>query len=108
MTRDRWVIVALLVLMLLWNALAGAADEAIPYKFYRAPDKEQACFQVRWTETENVGADGYCGAGSACYLESATGGTDLIVTPKPKDFNDRRALMILGHEVLHLLGGQHD
>jgi len=80
---------------------------AVPYRHYKAPNKDRACAQVMWVEEEK--ALQLCRAGQACWKPSATGSPyDLIVAPKPRDFNDERRLMILGHEFLHALGAEHD
>jgi hypothetical protein len=78
----------------------------VPYRHYRPPTKDRACIRVMWQELEK--AQQVCGGGQACWKPSATGNHDLIVAPKPRDFNDERRLMILGHEVLHALGAEHD
>lgn len=105
MTRDRWVILALLVAVLLLNTFAWAALP-VPYKWFSPPTKTKVCVQVQWV-TPQKAAD-ICKGGSACWFPSATGHHDLIVATQPKDFNDEWALMILGHELFHALGAKHD
>ena len=41
---------------------------------------------------------------AGCYDKK----NNLIVVPTPKDFNDIPALCVLGHEVFHKLGAEHD
>ena len=58
----------------------------------------QACLYGEWESAEKVK--------EKCGLEESGGCTingSLIVTRKPVDWNDNRALYALGHEVAHVL-----
>ena len=78
----------------------------IPYKWFSPPTKTKVCVQVMWV-TQDRAAE-LCKGGGACWFPSATGGHDLIVAVKPSDFNDTWLLMVLGHELYHAMGSQHD
>ena len=96
------------LMAVMFAALIYGASEllAAGYRWYQPPTKTQVNAQVRWVGVEEARA--VCKGGEACYFESATGNADLIVAVQPKDFNDERRIMILGHEFFHALGAQHD
>ena len=85
----------------------------VPYRFYEPPVHSQACFNIVWRSEED-NRKGACKGGIACAIlptdneKNPLGGTGIIYTPPPKDFNDKDRLFILGHEVLHVLGANHD
>ena len=83
----------------------------VPYRFYEPPVHSQACFQIVWRSEERNAAS-VCKGGIACAVlpkeKNELGGTGVIYAPPPKDYNDERRLLILGHEVLHVLGANHD
>ena len=84
-------------------ATSAALAQGWKYRSYKEPAREKVCVQVMWRATEQEVVD-MCG-GAGCWYK---GEPSLIVAPRPKDFNDSRAIYILGHELLHALGAEHD
>ena len=71
------------------------------------PNRETVTLRVILADAEQV--QSLCGTfARGCYLRSDIEGLGLIVSEKPRDFNDEYRLMILGHEVFHALGATHD
>jgi len=78
------------------------------YRHYGPPTRDTVTIRVQWVASEDEAARGLCQGGGGCYFKNSGDGPDLIIAPKPKNFDDRRALLILGHEVFHALGATHD
>jgi len=78
------------------------------FGFYTPPNRRIVTLRVAFLDEKppemNTKA---CRGGAGCYLKSASGGTDVVIVPRPTDFSDERALYVLGHEVLHAMGAQH-
>jgi len=78
------------------------------FGFYKPPTHRTVTLRVAFLdENPPEMSTSQCRGGAGCYLKSATGGTDVVVVPRPTDFSDERALYVLGHEVLHAMGAQH-
>jgi len=106
----------------LWTALLGVvvawsiafAQETVnwkPYTVYVEPNKTTATLRVEFKTVEQVRS--LCSGAVGCIKGTMDEkgnfiGVPLIIAPKPTSFNDQFALIILGHEVLHVLGAYHD
>lgn len=99
-------LILLAFLGMLITEFARGGEITIPYRWFSPPTATVAHVQVQWVDAKTAAA--ICKGGAACWFESATGNNSLIVAQQPKDFNDERSLMILGHEFFHALGAQHD
>lgn len=81
------------------------------YTYYQPPIRRTATIRVQWydEETARVLCDGAAGCMKGKQDEKGNWvATPLIIAPAPIDFNDHYALIIFGHEVLHVLGAYHD
>lgn len=92
----------LAILCLIAAGYASSAELDLRYKFYQPPTTDQVCLRVIFKPEADIIRDQ--GASGRHYEGSPV----LIISPTPKDFNDERALYILGHELLHALGAYHD
>ena len=82
-----------------------------PYTVYSPPTRSVFLVEVRLLSSELVRKQ--CGGAIGCYKpyidhvgKPLT--IPLIIAPAPQDFNDKEALSVLGHEVLHTMGANHD
>lgn len=105
----------LCVFLLFWIAEMANAESGVftwePYKTYTPPTRKQVFVKVTFADELEVRR--VCGGAVGCYKETKDRkGNDLvqpeIITPFVQDFNDVRGMAILGHEMLHALGANHD
>lgn len=82
------------------------------YQMLREPRSQKVCTEVtfaapvdvrRMCEERGVAAAGLV----ACASIEAENGWHWIVVPRPVDFNDTKSVELLGHELMHNLGGSH-
>jgi len=106
----RTVFVALMSVVLFCMGGLGviAAQEGyVPYKVMSPPTTDRVKLVVKFMPQEEV--EMYCGPrAEGCYLKNVAGYDDWLVMIPIKDFNDERSLFILGHEIFHALGAEHD
>lgn len=112
-TESKRFIFAVLVLWLWFTPAVIAAWVWPPYKTYVPPTKARSTV----TMTINLAAPDIvrikCQGASGCMIAETdkTGkmvGIPVIWAPMPSSFNDLHSLTVLGHEVLHALGANHD
>lgn len=81
------------------------------YRVYVPPNRNLVTLKVQWGTEEQVRlwCDGAVGCMKAVQDEMGNYvGVPLVIVPKPANYNDKFAMIILGHEVLHVLGAYHD
>ena len=85
------------------------------YKVYTDATKNNVSVKVSWREDPGpickilTGGHTYLNAEFlGCSTLNEDKNTCTIVMPKPKDFNDKDRLFILGHEFMHCLGAAHE
>lgn len=78
------------------------------FGFYEPPTQRVITIRVAFLDENppEMQTQG-CRGGGGCYLKGADEQPDLVMVPRPKDFEDEYALYVLGHEVLHALGAKH-
>lgn len=83
------------------------------YKVQKPSTGNYACVQIRWMPQEEI-IKRY-GAAGITFVKRKNDGTpqsdewQLMIVPLPTDgFNDHRSMEILGHELYHALGADHD
>jgi hypothetical protein len=91
-----------LMLLVLCGCAAG------PMTLSRDADREMACVAVQWTPRDRIAS--ICGRDNVYGLPNQACLVDgyLIVSPRPRDWNDETAMISLGHELYHALGAMHD
>jgi len=77
------------------------------YVTYIVPTKTQINAEVVWVESREESAK-LCGVEDALGCRVKTEEGEVLVVQRPRSFNDALALQVLGHEVLHSLGAQHE
>lgn len=94
------------LLAAMWFALLLSGCAGTPMT--REPDRTTATITVEWSTAGRVAQ--VCGFGQrsgspvlGCYTSDGR-----IVMSKPTGWDDQLGLYILGHEVFHALGAQHD
>lgn len=104
--RRRILLVTLVALTALaCHQVTGVGEQA---ETLTTCTQTQASFIVTWVNDIDEAARA-CSRDRltyGCAVKLADGRWHLTV-PRPKDFNDHTALIILGHEVCHGLGGVH-
>lgn len=77
------------------------------YRFYAPPTREAiTCVTVKFVKNEEEMIARY--GANGVFKGNPETSCGVIIVPAPQNFNDGRALMILGHEVMHALGAYHD
>lgn len=90
---------------------AVAAQQWKPYTVYVPPDRNIVAIKVRFEPITRVRV--LCSGAVGCLKGTQNERGEwidppLIIAPVPESFNDKYALLILGHETLHALGAYHD
>lgn len=110
--------VAALLVLILFTSPAESAEPRSPcnikpewkYEHFLPTIRRKVAIQILLPTPAEV--DRLCGKDAAgCALKSAAEPPEpwiVILRRMPRDFNDREWLCILGHEVMHTLGAQHD
>lgn len=69
------------------------------------PTRTNVQLTVIWVDSRTIGE--HCGPRAlACARVTGAGG--IIHAAMPRSWNDDARLRTLGHELMHILGGQHD
>lgn len=100
-----WWIACALAALLAGLILSGCAETPMR----REPDRTAVTIIVEWSTAGRVAQ--VCGKGQRHGEEQVLGcytSEGRIVMSKPTGWDDQLGLYILGHEVFHALGAQHD
>lgn len=104
----------LVAALLLTSSADAGHSKAWTYKVQKPSTGNYACVQVLWKKDEAEMVKQYGAAGITMVKRFNDGRPDpsqwqLIIVPIPKDgFNDHRTMEIIGHELYHALGADHD